>query len=695
MTVAALSRPTFSLVDHDGRTFTDTDLHGAYSLIFFGFTNCVRVCPRALGRLSGVLADLKMVAEPVKAYYVSVDPDRDTPEVMKTFLEAYPAFIGLTGTQAQIDVARREFRVFAKAKEDETAHGGYVVPHTAITYLLNRDGYIVDHFNDSVDAETVTARILKKVHASLHANDTTQDTSKPESLDILTRDQVASIRHIGNLARQLKGDWTHMMGGSDMNDGFGAFRYQLAYMFYALALSHFHRLPAAPGLFRETMERIIAKMLEADVWFYWHDASIGGGFLHTPAKEMSYDPIKTDNIMYSAYVQVMSAMYNSLFDDDRYTKPGALTMVYDAFLFGPADGYKFEWDQKSINDQVYWNMVQEGYIGVACEPWCIYQICNQVPILGFRLNDALSGETDVASEVTKGYVKAWEDAGGGIITPEGGFNTFYRSDIKRSVVVPGPSGDAWCGLMMNAWNHELVQRVYNERISGSVVAQEDGTFSVVTGGIEYSPLNRRLIGSGGLFGWIAAWAAEMGDEDTKNRLLAYADKYLNPTVVKGGLMYPRNDRVYDEQGKFVMVTPILSNAILPLTRLNVKHGLKRLYENPWAANNREHYGEPALVEVDFDVDVYRAVYLKERKRLLFDLAVFEEGRSGSVALDRVLERGEWTLRRDGCEIARGSMEGLQGADDGTVGIPVRQDGQLLRVPVIGTKVVSYELQWAD
>jgi cytochrome oxidase Cu insertion factor (SCO1/SenC/PrrC family) len=694
MTVAAPSRPTFSLVDHDGRTFTDANLHGAYSVIFFGFTNCVRVCPGALGRLSGILTGLKEAAEPVKAYYVSVDPDRDAPDVMKAFLEAYPGFTGLTGTQAQIDVARREFRVFAKAKEDETAPGGYVVSHTAITYLLNRDGYIVDHFNDSVDAETVTARILKKMRAS-HANDTTHDTNKPESLGILTRDQVASIRHIGNLARQLKGDWTHMMGGSDMNDGFGAFRYQLAYMFYALALSHFHRLPAAPGLFRETMERIIAKMLEADVWFYWHDASVGGGFLQTPAKEMSYDPIKTDNIMYSAYVQVMSAMYNSLFDDDRYTKPGALTMVYDTFLFGPADGYKFEWDQKSINDQVYWNMVQEGYIGVACEPWCIYQICNQVPILGFRLNDALSGETDVASEVTKGYVKAWEDACGGILTPEGGFNTFYRSDIKRSVVVSGPSGDAWCGLMMNAWNHELVQRVYNERISEFVVAQEDGMLSVVTGGIEHSPLNRRLIGSGGLFGWIAAWAAEMGDENTKNGLLAYADKYLNPITIKGGLMYPRNDSVYDKQGKFAMVTPILSNAILPLTRLNVKHGLKRLYENPWAANNREHYGEPALVEVDFDVDVYRAVYVKKRKRLLFDLAVYEEGRSGSVALDRVFGRGDWTLRRDGKEIARGSSKGLQDANESTAGIPVKQDGQFLRVPVIGTKVVSFELQCAN
>ncbi|KAL4973833.1 hypothetical protein BDW66DRAFT_168308 [Aspergillus desertorum] len=656
MTVNSPSRPTFSLVSHDGEAFTQADLHGAYSLVFFGFTHCARQ---------------------VSAYYISVDPDHDTPDVMKGFLKKYPKFTGLTGTKDQIDAARKAFCVFAKAKEEESAPGGYV------------DGHIVDHFNDALDAETVIAPTTTTT--------TTTTTNEPESLTLLTPHQIASIRHIGNLARQLKGEWTHMMGGSDMNDGFGAFRYQLAFMSYALALAHFHRLPAAPGLFRESMQRIVAKMLEADVWFYWHDASVGGGSMQTPAKEMSYDPIKTDNIMYSAYVQVMSAMYNSLFDDDRYTKPGALTMAYDTFLFGPIKGYKFEWDQKSVNEQVYWNMVEEGYIGVACEPWCIYQICNQVPILGFRLNDALdqSGESDIASEVTRGYVKAWEDAGGGILTPDGVFNTFYRSDIKRSVVVPGPSADAWCGLMMNAWNHEFVQRVYNDRISKSVIPQADGTLSVVTGGIENRPLNRRLIGSGGAFGWIAAWAAEMGDEDTKNRLLAYADKHFNPTITKGGLMYPRNDSVFDEQGNFVMVTPILSNAILPLTRLNVKHGLKRLYEDPWGAKNREHYGEPALEEVDFGVDVYRAVYVKERKTLLFDLAAYEEGGKGSVALDKVFGRGKWTLSCDGKEIARGSKEGLQQMDEDAAGILVKQDGQLLRLPVMGTKVVSYALQWAD
>ncbi|EWG52179.1 hypothetical protein FVEG_10981 [Fusarium verticillioides 7600] len=75
----------------------------------------------------------------------------------------------------------------------------------------------------------------------------------------MSKKQVASIRQIGNLARQLTGDWSNMMGRWDLNDGFGAYRFQLAYSFYALALAHFHRLPAAPGLLKFAMEKMINK----------------------------------------------------------------------------------------------------------------------------------------------------------------------------------------------------------------------------------------------------------------------------------------------------------------------------------------------------------------------------------------------------------------------------------------------------
>jgi protein SCO1/2 len=126
----------FTLVDHFGTEVTEVDYRGEWMLVFFGFTHCKGVCPRALARISGVLGDLGPLAEKVRPLYITVDPERDTPEVMRVFLEpAYPLFTGLTGTTAQVEAAKKAFRVFARRKADPADPGGYEVPRTAITYL--------------------------------------------------------------------------------------------------------------------------------------------------------------------------------------------------------------------------------------------------------------------------------------------------------------------------------------------------------------------------------------------------------------------------------------------------------------------------------------------------------------------------------------------------------------------------------
>jgi len=110
-------------------------------LVFFGFTHCRIVCPRALGKLCRVLDDLGPLAERVQPLYVTVDPERDTPAVMREFLgRSYPRFTGLTGSPAQIDAAKAAFRVFARRVADPDSPGGYAMPHTAIAYLLDEAG---------------------------------------------------------------------------------------------------------------------------------------------------------------------------------------------------------------------------------------------------------------------------------------------------------------------------------------------------------------------------------------------------------------------------------------------------------------------------------------------------------------------------------------------------------------------------
>jgi protein SCO1/2 len=129
-------------------------------LVYFGFTHCKVVCPRSLTKLSGVLASLGDAASKIAALYITVDPARDTPAVMRAYLESnHPRFTGLSGSPEQIDLARKAFRVFAERKRDAEAPDGYVVPHSAIAYLMAPDGSYRDHFVDSLDQQEIAARI--------------------------------------------------------------------------------------------------------------------------------------------------------------------------------------------------------------------------------------------------------------------------------------------------------------------------------------------------------------------------------------------------------------------------------------------------------------------------------------------------------------------------------------------------------
>ncbi|MGQ4598711.1 SCO family protein [Nocardia sp. R6R-6] len=148
----------FDLTDHNGYEVSERTYRGRYVVVFFGFTHCKMVCPRALHRLSAVLNSLGPLADRIQPLYVTVDPDRDTPEVMKEFLSPdYPRFTGLTGSTEQVDRAKKSFRVFSTTVADPDDPDGYQMPHSAFTYVMDPDGAYLTHFTDAVDeAELVT-----------------------------------------------------------------------------------------------------------------------------------------------------------------------------------------------------------------------------------------------------------------------------------------------------------------------------------------------------------------------------------------------------------------------------------------------------------------------------------------------------------------------------------------------------------
>ncbi|KAA0079548.1 SCO family protein [Mycolicibacterium sp. P9-64] len=150
----------FTLVDHHGKTVTERSYRGRNMLVFFGFTHCKKVCPRALSRLSTVLDRLGPAADLFVPLYVTVDPDRDTPMVMRDFLTRdHPRFTGLTGTSTQIDAAKSSFRVFARRVDDPDQSGGYQMPHSAFTFVFDIEGAYSTHFSDAVDEDELVRQL--------------------------------------------------------------------------------------------------------------------------------------------------------------------------------------------------------------------------------------------------------------------------------------------------------------------------------------------------------------------------------------------------------------------------------------------------------------------------------------------------------------------------------------------------------
>src|ERR1700757_2176369 len=142
---AAIGGP-FQLTDQSGATVTEKDLQGRPTLIFFGFTHCPDVCPTSLFEISEILRAMGSDADKVNAYFISVDPERDTAAAMKDYLSSFdPHLKGLTGDPAAIQKVITAYRVYAK--KVPLKDGDYTMDHTALIYLMDRDGRFVSPFN--------------------------------------------------------------------------------------------------------------------------------------------------------------------------------------------------------------------------------------------------------------------------------------------------------------------------------------------------------------------------------------------------------------------------------------------------------------------------------------------------------------------------------------------------------------------
>lgn len=245
----------------------------------------------------------------------------------------------------------------------------------------------------------------------------------------LSREQAGHLRHFHNLATQRDGEWGVMGSQEPGQEWLDAYRYQIATMGYAAGAAHFHRLPALRSIFQSLLDSLIHKLLRREVWGYWFLTSHSGKFVDPDIKELRQpwaDPIVKENIMvgnfhslcsisllrflwcrpfffspelrpsvftvaltylcgsllnfqqYSGHLLLMVSLYTMLFNDDKYNREGALTFNWSPIFWGMGPE-KFSYSRESLQKAILAEMEREKWLGVCCEPNCIFIVCNQFP----------------------------------------------------------------------------------------------------------------------------------------------------------------------------------------------------------------------------------------------------------------------------------------------------------------------------
>jgi len=150
----------FSLVDQNGKPFTDADLKGKWRLVFFGYTHCPDVCPTALNDLSLALDELGAKKDQVGIVFISVDPERDTPDVLKSYVESFGGpVVALTGSADEVKQAAQDYKVYY-AKHPRT-DGGYDMDHSALIYVMDPQGRFTATFTPDDKEDAIVKRLQK------------------------------------------------------------------------------------------------------------------------------------------------------------------------------------------------------------------------------------------------------------------------------------------------------------------------------------------------------------------------------------------------------------------------------------------------------------------------------------------------------------------------------------------------------
>lgn len=153
----------FNLLDQDGRAVSDRDFRGKVMIVYFGYANCPDVCPGDVGVLSAALNALGNEAGEVAPIFITVDPERDTPEALKVYLSFDERIIGLSGAPEAAAAARQSFKLYARKQPQPDSALGYTVDHGRFFYIVDRSGRPVYAILGGAGAQDVAAILRRSI----------------------------------------------------------------------------------------------------------------------------------------------------------------------------------------------------------------------------------------------------------------------------------------------------------------------------------------------------------------------------------------------------------------------------------------------------------------------------------------------------------------------------------------------------
>jgi protein SCO1/2 len=152
----------YALIDQNGQPRSSADFRGKFQLIYFGYTFCPDVCPTTLALIAAAMDKLGPAQNRITPIFITIDPARDKPEVLKKYLAAFgPRFVGLTGAPDQIAQVEKEYRVFAK--KQPLAGGNYSMDHSSVIYLMGPDGKLVSFYDEAASPDDLAKDLREKL----------------------------------------------------------------------------------------------------------------------------------------------------------------------------------------------------------------------------------------------------------------------------------------------------------------------------------------------------------------------------------------------------------------------------------------------------------------------------------------------------------------------------------------------------